>query len=139
VLKQYGLNRTVALVGFPAGKEFRVKTSQLDVALPRKIVSAVVLTEDVAVSVRYRTASGREANSEAKVFNIVGGDGAIAKVSEAGGYISFANCPKCNAELMFGNGGLSTKRQIEKRKKAFERDLRGTCPNHERSRVKFWF
>ncbi len=27
VLKQYGLNRTVALVGFPAGKEFRVKTS----------------------------------------------------------------------------------------------------------------
>jgi putative transposase len=27
VLKQYGLNRTVSLVGFPASKEFRVKTT----------------------------------------------------------------------------------------------------------------
>jgi putative transposase len=27
VLKQYGLNRTISLVGFPAGKEFRVKTT----------------------------------------------------------------------------------------------------------------
>jgi RNA-directed DNA polymerase len=27
VLKQYGLNRTIALVGFPASKEFRVKTT----------------------------------------------------------------------------------------------------------------
>jgi RNA-directed DNA polymerase len=27
VLKQYGLNRTITLAGFPAGKEFRVKTS----------------------------------------------------------------------------------------------------------------
>jgi RNA-directed DNA polymerase len=27
VLKQYGLNRTITLLGFPAGKEFRVKTT----------------------------------------------------------------------------------------------------------------
>jgi hypothetical protein len=28
---------------------------------------------------------------------------------------------------------------LEKRKKAFENDMRNSCPDHESARVKYWF
>ena len=39
VLKRHGLNRTIMLVGFPAGKEFRVKTTA-----PNQLCSPMLVT-----------------------------------------------------------------------------------------------
>jgi hypothetical protein len=112
---------------------------QFDCPLPLEIVRALTLTGDVAVQITYKTASGREANSEARIFNLVGGDGDICKVSNSANHMSLAKCPKCGDETLFANSGVNTKKELEARKKAFENDLRKSCPNHESSRVKFWY
>lgn len=113
--------------------------SEYDCPLPRKISRELILTKDIAVSASYKTASGREATSEAHVFNMVGGDGSIVEVTDSGSYLSIAKCPKCGEQTLFSNSGARTKRELQAREKAFAKDLRKTCPNHESSRVKFWF
>ena len=53
---------------------------ELDCPMPRELLSRLILTEDMAVSAIYKTESGREAESEAPIFNLVGGRGEVYKV-----------------------------------------------------------
>lgn len=112
--------------------------SELDCPLTRKILRGFTLSKDIAVSASYKTASGREATSDAHVFNITGGDGAVSSVTASGKYLSFATCPKCGEQTLFSNSGVTTKRELDARERAFKKDLNKTCPDHESSRVKFW-
>ena len=112
---------------------------QIDCPLTTKILRDLVLTADLAVSVTYRTPSGREAKSDAHIFNLVGSDGQIIKVKDSGNYLSIGKCPACGDETLIANDGVTSKRELEKRKKAFENYMRNSCPDHESARVKYWF
>jgi hypothetical protein len=112
---------------------------QIDCRLPAKILHALVLRADLAVSASYRTPSGREAKSEARIFNLIGGDGQITEVRDSGNYLSIGKCPVCGDETLFANDGVTSKRALEKRKKAFENAMRGTCPDHDSARAQYWF
>jgi hypothetical protein len=111
---------------------------QVDCRVPRSILDRLVLTDDLAVSALYRTESGRETESDAPIFNLVGGDGQIFKVEDSGRCIGWGKCPKCGNDAMFGTAGVVNVKELNQRRHAFERDLKKTCPNHDRSRQKFW-
>jgi hypothetical protein len=112
---------------------------QIDCRLPAKILHALVLTADLAVSASYRTPSGREAKSEARIFNLIGGDGQMIEVRDSGNYLSVGKCPECGDETLFANAGVTSKRELEKRTRAFENAMRGTCPDHDSARAQYWF
>lgn len=111
---------------------------QIDCPVPTRILDRVILTDDLAVSALYRTESGRETESEAPIFNLVGEDGQIFKVEASGSYIGWGKCPKCGKDAMFGTAGVANVKELNKRRYAFEKDLKKTCPDHDRSRRKFW-
>jgi hypothetical protein len=111
---------------------------QVDCPVPRSILDRLVLTNDLAVSALYRTESGREAESDAPIFNLVGGDGEVLNVECSGKYIGWGKCPKCGKGVMFGTAGVANLKELNKRRHAFEKDLKKTCPDHDRSRQKFW-
>jgi hypothetical protein len=111
---------------------------QVDCAIPRRMRDRLVLTDDLAVSALYRTESGRETESDAPIFNLVGGDGQTLKVEASGNYIGWGKCPKCGNDAVFGTSGVANVKKLNQRRGAFERDLKKTCPDHDRSRQKFW-
>lgn len=111
---------------------------QVDCPVPRQILDYLVLTEDMAVSALYRTESGHELESDAPIFNLVGGDGQVIKVVASGRLIGWGKCPRCGSDAMFGTAGVPNLRELSKRRRKFEKDLKKTCPDHDRSRQKFW-
>ncbi len=111
---------------------------QVDCPVPRSILDRLVFTDDIAVSALYRTESGRETESDAPIFNLVENDGQILKVQASGKYIGWGKCPKCGKDVMFGTAGVANVKELNKRRHAFEKDLKKTCPDHDLSRQKFW-
>jgi hypothetical protein len=111
---------------------------EIDCRMPSELLNRLVLTEDVAVSAVYKTESGREAESDAQIFNLVGGRGEVYKVDPSGRYIGWGNCPTCGEPTMFSTEGVRSMTELTKKRRAFEKDLKRTHPNHDRSRQKFW-
>jgi hypothetical protein len=112
--------------------------AQVDRPIPREVLRELVLTNDLAISAEYRTASHRTAQTDSPVFNLVGGDGEVVKITESGRYLGWGTCPKCGGEWMFSTTGVANVKELNRRRHAYEKDLRRTCPDHDESRKKFW-
>jgi hypothetical protein len=112
--------------------------AQMDRPIPRELLNELVLTNDLAISAKYRSQTNKSAQTDSPIFNLVGGDGQIVKITESGKYLGWGKCPKCGKEWMFSTSGITNVKGLNRRKRAYEKDLRRTCPNHDESRKKFW-
>jgi hypothetical protein len=111
---------------------------EVDCPMPRELASRLILTEDLAVSAIYKTESGREAESDAPIFNLVGGHGEVYKVDPSGKYLGWGTCPTCGELTMFSTEGVKNMKELAKKRREFEKDLKQTHPNHDLSHQKFW-
>jgi hypothetical protein len=111
---------------------------QLDCPIPKEVLRQLVLTNDLAISARYRTQTNKLAQTDSPIFNLVGGDGQVIGVTESGKYLGWGQCPKCGEEWMFSTAGVANVKELNRRRRAYERDLKRTCPDHDESRKKFW-
>jgi len=111
---------------------------EVDCRMPRELLSRFVLTADMAVSAIFKTESGRELESDAPVFNLGGGDREVYNVRQSGGYIGWGKCPTCGELTMFSTEGAQDMTELNRKRAAFEKDLKRTHPNHDLSRQKFW-
>jgi len=70
------------------------------------------------------------------IFNCPHCDQELAVDSEGAG--SEIKCPTCGELTMFSTEGAQDMTELNRKRAAFEKDLKRTHPNHDLSRQKFW-